>query len=53
MVHRLLCKGTLEEKIDEMLNKKKELADITVSQGETWIGDMSDKDLQKLVTLEL
>jgi SNF2 family DNA or RNA helicase len=53
IVHRLLCKGTLEEKIDAMLTSKKELADITVSQGETWIGDLSDKDLQKMVTLEM
>ncbi len=52
MVHRLITKGTLEEKIDEMLNSKRNLANLTMSAGEKWIGDLNDKELQKLVTLE-
>ena len=36
-----------------MVNKKKELAEITVPQRENRIGDLSDKDLQKLVILDL
>ncbi len=52
MVHRMICKGTLEERIDELLIAKKELADLTVSQGENWIGDLSNADLQKLVALD-
>jgi SNF2 family DNA or RNA helicase len=51
MVYRMLCKGTLEEKINEMLNGKKELARLTVNDGESWIGDLSNKDLQQLVAL--
>ncbi len=51
MVHRLLTKGTLEEKIDEMLKTKKQLANLTVANGEKWIGDLSDKELKELVTL--
>ena len=51
MVHRLLTKGTLEEKIDDMLKSKKQLANLTVANGEKWIGELSDKELKELVTL--
>ena len=51
MVHRMITKGTLEEKIDDMLRSKKQLANLTVTNGEKWIGELSDKDLKQLVTL--
>ena len=51
MVHRMITKGTLEEKIDAMLHSKKQLANLTVSSGENWIGELSDKDLRQLVAL--
>lgn len=51
MVYRLLTKGTFEEKIDEMLKDKRELADLTVSTGEKWIGELSNRELKDLVSL--
>lgn len=51
MVHRMITKGTLEEKIDDMLRSKKQLANLTVTNGEKWIGELSDKDLKQLVSL--
>lgn len=51
MVHRMITKGTLEEKIDDMLRSKKQLANLTVASGEKWIGELSDKDLRHLVAL--
>ncbi|HKI46482.1 MAG TPA: DEAD/DEAH box helicase [Balneolales bacterium] len=51
MVHRMITKGTLEEKIDEMLCSKRQLADLTVSSGEKWIGELNDRDLKELVSL--
>ncbi len=51
MVYRPLCKGTFEERIDDMLKAKKELADMTVDTGETWIGELSNKELRNLVKL--
>jgi SNF2 family DNA or RNA helicase len=51
MVHRMITKGTLEEKIDDMLKSKKHLANLTVATGEKWIGELSDKDLRQLVAL--
>jgi uncharacterized Zn finger protein/superfamily II DNA or RNA helicase len=52
MVYRLITQGTFEEKIDEMLKLKKQLADMTVSVGENWIGNMSNSDLKALVSLD-
>ena len=51
MVYRLLTNGTFEEKIDEMLKLKKELASLTVTTGEKWIGELSNDELKNLVDL--
>ncbi|MDR2913292.1 MAG: DEAD/DEAH box helicase [Tannerella sp.] len=51
MVYRFIMKNTLEEKIDAMMQTKKELASLTVATGESWIGNMSDKDLKDLISL--
>ncbi len=51
IVHRLITLGTFEEKIDEIIKSKKELADLTVSTGESWITEMSNKDLRDLFML--
>jgi SNF2 family DNA or RNA helicase/uncharacterized Zn finger protein len=51
LVHRLLSEGTLEEKIDAMLKAKKELANLAVSTGEKWLGDLSNDELTDLVKL--
>jgi SNF2 family DNA or RNA helicase len=48
MVHRMICKNTFEEKIDEMIQKKKHLADMTVATGENWIGKLSNKELREI-----
>jgi SNF2 family DNA or RNA helicase len=50
-VHRLITQGTLEEKIDRMIQAKKELANMTVQTGEKWIGELSNKELRELVQL--
>ena len=51
IVHRLITIGTFEEKINEMLLAKKELADLTVSSGEKWLTEMSNQEL--LATFKL
>ena len=48
MVHRLITKNTFEEHIDEMIQQKKHLADMTVATGESWIGKLSNKELREL-----
>lgn len=51
MVHKFICVGTLEEKIDEMIEKKKEIADRVVGTGEAWLTELSTDELKNLFTL--
>jgi SNF2 family DNA or RNA helicase len=50
-VHRLVCEGTLEDRIAELLERKRELADAVVGGGEGWITEMDDDALAALVEL--
>ncbi|MGD8394953.1 MAG: DEAD/DEAH box helicase [Candidatus Eiseniibacteriota bacterium] len=50
-VHKLVTLGTLEERIDRMLEEKRELAEAVVGAGETWLTEMSDDELRSLVAL--
>lgn len=52
LVYRFLCAGTFEERINDMLDAKRELADLTVTTGEHWIGELSTDELQNLFGLE-
>lgn len=51
MVHRMITLGTFEEKIDEMLKSKKELADLAVYEGEKIITELSDEEIYQIFTL--
>jgi uncharacterized Zn finger protein len=51
MVWRMITQGTFEEKIDEMLKMKKDLANLTVATGENWIGNLSNEELGRLVAM--
>ena len=37
-----------EERINDMINSKRQLADMTVSSGESWIGRLSNKELREI-----
>ncbi|MDQ1200678.1 SNF2 family DNA or RNA helicase [Rhodococcus sp. SORGH_AS303] len=50
-VRKLLCVGTVEERIDTMLTTKKDLADLAVGSGESWITELSTGELRDLLTL--
>ncbi len=50
-VHRLVTEGTLEDRIAELLEKKRDLAEAVVGDGEAWISQMSDDELADLVRL--
>lgn len=50
-VHKFISTGTLEEKIDDMLEEKKALANMVVGDGEGWLTDLSTSDLRSLFTL--
>lgn len=51
MVYRLITKSTFEERINEMINNKKELANLTVGVGENWVGNLSNKELRDIFSL--
>ncbi len=51
MVYRLLAINTFEERINDMIKRKKELANLTVSSGEQWITEFDDVQLQNLFAL--
>lgn len=51
-VYKFITKGTIEEKIDDLLEEKRELADtIVASTGESWISDLDDDKLKSLLDL--
>ena len=50
-VHKFLCQGTLEERIDEMIERKKELAANVVTAGEAWLTELSTTQLKSLFAL--
>lgn len=53
MVHKLVSQGTIEEKIDTIINSKKELAENVIGSGrEKWITDLSNEELFSLLRLE-
>lgn len=52
MVHKFITKGTIEEKIDEMLTKKAKLsADLVAASGEAWLTEMKNDELADLFCL--
>lgn len=53
MVHRFITQGTFEEKINDMIQSKKELAELSVGVGESWIGNLNNKELKDLFELRL
>ncbi|MEU8383468.1 DEAD/DEAH box helicase [Streptosporangium sp. NPDC048865] len=50
-VRKFICLDTLEERIDEMIERKKALAQSVVGTGEDWITDLSTDQLRELFRL--
>ncbi|GGT87679.1 DEAD/DEAH box helicase [Streptomyces violascens] len=50
-VHRLIAEGTVEDRIAEMLDRKRELADAVLGSGESALTELSDAELTDLVAL--
>ena len=50
-VRKLMCVGTLEERIDTLIVEKKDLAERIVGTGERWITELDTAQLRELVTL--
>jgi SNF2 family DNA or RNA helicase len=50
-VHKFVCVGTLEERIDEMIERKKSIAEDIVGTGEQWITELSNAELHEVFSL--
>ena len=50
-VHKLIVSGTVEEKIDDILESKRGLAEAIVGMGEGWVTEMNDDELRELFSL--
>ena len=50
-VHKFVCRGTLEERIDEMIEQKTELAEQIVGSGEQWLTELDTNQLKELLSL--
>jgi SNF2 family DNA or RNA helicase len=51
-VHKLVCEGTVEERIGVVIDDKRKLADAVVGTGEAWLSELSTDELRDLVVLE-
>jgi len=50
-VHKFICAGTLEDKIDEMIERKQEIAKNVVGTGEGWLTELSNKEIKDIFAL--
>ena len=54
LVHKFVCRGTVEEKIDGLIDSKQNVSDELLSgAGEINLTEMKDQDLLRLVALDL
>ncbi len=51
-VRKFMCPGTVEERIDEMITKKKALSGMVVGDGEGWLTELSTDTLREMFTLD-
>jgi hypothetical protein len=51
-VHKLVCEGTVEERIATLIDDKRVLANVVVGTGEAWLSDLSTAELRELVRLD-
>jgi SNF2 family DNA or RNA helicase len=51
-VHKLVCEGTVEERIGQVIDDKRLLADAAIGSGEAWLTELDTDDLRDLVALD-
>jgi SNF2 family DNA or RNA helicase len=50
-VHKFICAGTMEDRIDEMIERKQEIARNIVGTGEGWLTKLSNQELKNVFAL--
>ncbi|MEX2505010.1 MAG: helicase-related protein, partial [Egicoccus sp.] len=51
VVRKLVCAGTLEERISQLIERKKDLAERVVGTGEGWLTELSVDELREVIQL--
>jgi SNF2 family DNA or RNA helicase len=51
LVHKLVCEGTLEERISQLIDDKRQLANSVLGTGESWLTELSTNELRSLISL--
>ena len=51
-VHKFVCLGTLEERIDQMIEEKTALAEHIIGAGDSWLTEMSGSQLREILSLQ-
>lgn len=51
-VHRLICSGTLEERIDSLIQSKRAVSSAVVGESEGWVTELDDNELRQLFALD-
>ena len=52
IVHKFVTKGTIEERIEDVLQRKSKLSDSMLTSGESALSGMSVESLRELFTLK-
>ncbi|MBY9007282.1 MAG: DEAD/DEAH box helicase [Candidatus Lokiarchaeota archaeon] len=52
-VYKFITIGTIEEKIDELIEEKKELANSIITSGESWLSQLDNDKIKELISLNL
>ena len=52
MVHKFIAKGTVEDRINDIIESKKALAENVIGSGENWITKMSNQEILDMMRLE-
>ena len=55
LVHKFICKGTLEDRIDQLIDSKQNIANeiLSLDSGATMLSELSNDDLLKIVSLDI
>ena len=50
-VYKMVCVGTMEEHIDDLIRSKKKISETVVGAGEGWLTEMSNRDIGRVLAL--
>ncbi|HCC33842.1 MAG TPA: ATP-dependent helicase [Clostridiales bacterium] len=50
-VHKFICAGTFEERIDDLIERKRDITNTVIGTGEGWLTELSNRELRDLLAL--